>query len=248
MKTLHGIVKPLIHTAGFCIDIFSPLARMPLGQCEPCQATCMYCRGLYWYLSPLSTHLAEVCREATVSPSYPDCQDYRDHTFFHALTFAGFRGSWTRSRRLSVHCLNKKHLPRDPANVNALKQTCLIVILAFYMTPWKLPWKMPEKLWKCCFDTTVHIQRRHFVFHSFFWRHSARNVMLTSTSWIPWFKHGFSCLKMAFSGFDNGFKQLCEQIFMQEYILVTVTTLQSRVSEELWGLCWLVWAYISLRP
>ena len=167
MWTLHVTVKPLIHTAGVCIDIFSPLARIPLGQCEPCQATRMYCRGLYWYLSPLSTHLAEVCREATVKLSYPDCQDYRDHTFFHALTFTGFRGSWTRSRRLSVHCLNKKHLPRDPANVNALKQTCLIVILAFYMTPWKLPSKTPEKSWKCCFDTTVHIQRRHFVFRSF---------------------------------------------------------------------------------
>ena len=43
------------------------------------------------------------------------------HVFFHSLTFAGFRGS----------CLNKrpqgrvlKHLPRDPANVNAMKQMC----------------------------------------------------------------------------------------------------------------------------
>ena len=52
--------------------------------------------------------------------------------FFHALTFAGSRGS----------CLNMsppgrmfKLLPSDPANVNALKQTCLIVILAFYMIP-----------------------------------------------------------------------------------------------------------------
>ena len=48
--------------------------------------------------------------------------------FFHALTFAGSRGS----------CLNMrpqgqvfKDLPRDPANVNAMKQTCVIVILAF---------------------------------------------------------------------------------------------------------------------
>ena len=28
-----------------------------------------------------------------------------------------------------------KLLPRDPANVNALKQTCVTVILAFYMIP-----------------------------------------------------------------------------------------------------------------
>ena len=46
---------------------------------------------------------------------------YRDHTFFHALTFAGSRGS----------CLNTtlqgrvfKCLLRDLANVNAKEQTC----------------------------------------------------------------------------------------------------------------------------
>ena len=48
---------------------------------------------------------------------------------FHTLTYAGTRGS----------CLNPKPLgkllPRDPANVNALKQICVIVILAFYMIP-----------------------------------------------------------------------------------------------------------------
>ena len=48
--------------------------------------------------------------------------------FFHALTFAESRGS----------CLNMrlfgrvfKHL-RDPASVNAMKQTCVIVILACF--------------------------------------------------------------------------------------------------------------------
>ena len=51
------------------------------------------------------------------------------HVFFHALTFAGSRGS----------CLNTrpsgrvfKHRPRDPASVNAMKQTCVIVILAYF--------------------------------------------------------------------------------------------------------------------
>ena len=50
------------------------------------------------------------------------------HVFFHALTFPGSRGS----------CLNTrpsgrvfKHRPRDPASVNAMQQTCVIVILAF---------------------------------------------------------------------------------------------------------------------
>ena len=50
------------------------------------------------------------------------------HVFFmHFKTFAGSRGS----------CLNTrpsgrvfKHRPRDPASVNAMKQTCVIVILA----------------------------------------------------------------------------------------------------------------------
>ena len=45
----------------------------------------------------------------------------RDHIFFHALVFARSRGS----------CLNTrpqgrvfKRLPKDPTNVNAMKQTC----------------------------------------------------------------------------------------------------------------------------
>ena len=48
---------------------------------------------------------------------------------FHALTFAGSRGN----------CLNTwpigrvfKHRPRDPASVNAMKQTCVIVILEYF--------------------------------------------------------------------------------------------------------------------
>ena len=51
--------------------------------------------------------------------------------FFHALTFAGSRGC----------CLNTglsvQHHLRDPASVNAMKQTCVIVILAY------LPYSSP---------------------------------------------------------------------------------------------------------
>ena len=47
---------------------------------------------------------------------------------FHALTFAGSRGSCWNTRPLG---LVFKHRPRDPASVNAMKQTCLIVILAY---------------------------------------------------------------------------------------------------------------------
>ena len=49
--------------------------------------------------------------------------------FFHALTFAEFLGS-----RLNMRPLGRmfKLLQRDPTNVNALNQTFLIVILAFY--------------------------------------------------------------------------------------------------------------------
>ena len=46
--------------------------------------------------------------------------------FFHALTFAGFRGSCLNTRPLGRVL---KHRPRDPANVSAMKQTCVIVIL-----------------------------------------------------------------------------------------------------------------------
>ena len=37
--------------------------------------------------------------------------------FFHALTFAGSRGSCLKTRPL---CREFKHLPRDPASVNAM--------------------------------------------------------------------------------------------------------------------------------
>ena len=46
--------------------------------------------------------------------------------FFHALTFAGFRGCCLNTRPIGRVF---KH-PRDPASVNAMKQTCVIVILA----------------------------------------------------------------------------------------------------------------------
>ena len=54
--------------------------------------------------------------------------------FFHALKFAGSQGS----------CLNTrpkgrvfKHLPRDRASVNAMKQTCVIVFL--HILPYSNP-------------------------------------------------------------------------------------------------------------
>ena len=50
--------------------------------------------------------------------------------FFHALTFAGSRESCLNTRRLDRVF---KHRPRDPASVNAMKLTCLIVILAFFL-------------------------------------------------------------------------------------------------------------------
>ena len=49
--------------------------------------------------------------------------------FFHALTFAGSPGSCLNTRPLGRVF---KHRPRDPANVNAMKQTCVIVILACF--------------------------------------------------------------------------------------------------------------------
>ena len=50
--------------------------------------------------------------------------------YFHALTFAGSRGSCLNTWPIS---LVFKHLPRDPASVNAMEQTCVIVILAYFI-------------------------------------------------------------------------------------------------------------------
>ena len=49
--------------------------------------------------------------------------------FFNALTFAGSRGSCLNTRPLGRVF---KHHPRDPASVNAMKQTCVILILAYF--------------------------------------------------------------------------------------------------------------------
>ena len=46
--------------------------------------------------------------------------------FFHALTFAGSRGCCLNKRRIGRVF---KHLLKDLANVNAMKQTCVIIIL-----------------------------------------------------------------------------------------------------------------------
>ena len=46
---------------------------------------------------------------------------------FHALIFAGSQGSCLNTRPLGRVF---KHRPRDPTSVNAMKQTCVIVILA----------------------------------------------------------------------------------------------------------------------
>ena len=49
--------------------------------------------------------------------------------FFHALTFDGSQGSCLNTR-LSGGAF--KHLSKDPASFNAMKQTCVIVILAYF--------------------------------------------------------------------------------------------------------------------
>ena len=56
--------------------------------------------------------------------------EYRIHTcFFRALTFAGSRGICLNMRELGRVF---KHCPRNLASVNAMKQTCVIVILAYF--------------------------------------------------------------------------------------------------------------------
>ena len=85
----------------------------------------------------------ERCTKTHVSPHPTDTRamfHYRDHTcFFHALTFVGSRGSCLNTRPLGRVF---KHRPRDPASVNAMKQTCVIVILAY------LTWFQHKPRWK----------------------------------------------------------------------------------------------------
>ena len=57
---------------------------------------------------------------------------------FHASTFAGSKGCCLNTRPIGRVI---KHLPRDPASVNAMKQTCVIVILAYFIIPTKLALK-----------------------------------------------------------------------------------------------------------
>ena len=60
--------------------------------------------------------------------------------FFHALTFAGSRGSCLNTRKLGRVF---KHCPRDQASVIAMKQTCVILILAYFT------WFQYKPHWKC---------------------------------------------------------------------------------------------------
>ena len=48
---------------------------------------------------------------------------------FHALTFAGSRESCLNTRPLGRVF---EHRPKDRASVNAMKKTCVIVILAYF--------------------------------------------------------------------------------------------------------------------
>ena len=63
--------------------------------------------------------------------------------FFHALTFAGSRGSCVNTRPSGWVF---KHRLRDPASVNAMKQTCVIVILAYFT------WFQHKPRWKRLFN------------------------------------------------------------------------------------------------
>ena len=49
--------------------------------------------------------------------------------FFHAQTFAGSGGSCLNIRPLGREF---KHPLRDPASVNAMTQTCVVVILVYF--------------------------------------------------------------------------------------------------------------------
>ena len=70
------------------------------------------------------------------------CKNYQNHVcsmsttsnigiihVFHALTFATSQGSCLNTKQIGRVF---KHIPRDPASVIAMKQTCVIVFLAYF--------------------------------------------------------------------------------------------------------------------
>ena len=71
--------------------------------------------------------------------------------FFHALTFAGSPESCLNTRLIGRVL---KHLPRDPASVNAMKQTCVIVILAYFTNSNQIHTENTAKTSNCPFSYT----------------------------------------------------------------------------------------------
>ena len=69
--------------------------------------------------------------------------EYRDHTCFLCINICHSRGSCFNTRPLGQVF---KHRPRDHASVNAMKQTRLIVILAYFT------WFQHKRRWKRCLN------------------------------------------------------------------------------------------------
>ena len=71
-----------------------------------------------------------VMRNTDTCKPKSDCSYNIGTTYvFHALTFAGSRGGCLNTRPLGRVF---KYHPRDPESVNAMKQKCVIVILAYF--------------------------------------------------------------------------------------------------------------------
>ena len=94
--------------------------------------TISYCIVLYllYCISKASCTCCSILECGASRQYMPSCYYYRDHTwfFFHALTSAGSRGSCLNTRPMGRVF---KDLPRNLAGVDAMKQTRVIVILAY---------------------------------------------------------------------------------------------------------------------
>ena len=99
------------------------------------------------------------------------------HMFFHALTFAGSRGSCLNTRSLSRVF---KHRPRDPASVNAMKQTCVIVNLAYFT------WFQHKPRWKRRFNIKYPFSYTWFLKTK--WRQRQLSNIITSPQ-----RHIYAC-------------------------------------------------------
>ena len=149
----------------------------------------------------------------------------KDHTsFIHALIFAGSQGSCLNTRPLGRVL---KHRPRDPASVNAMKQTCVIIILAYFT--WfqhKTGWKRLLKI-KYPFSYTWYLKTKWRQRQTFERRH---NVIFTRAM-FSWMK---ASAKWSVTAATLSSVTSCMQIGAQFRLFQVKATFKQHVNLMIW--------------